>query len=77
MARQIDRLTPLKVRHAKPGLHPDGGGLYMRVTAGKTTGALNKSWLFGFELAGRERKIGLRRRATSPGRCRDAVRRVS
>ena len=28
MARQIDRLTPLKVRHAKPGLHPDGGGLW-------------------------------------------------
>jgi integrase len=41
------------------GMHADGGGLYLQVTAGKEEGQLNKSWLFRFALAGRERQMGL------------------
>lgn len=33
MARQVERLSSAKVKHAKVGLHPDGGGLYLQVTA--------------------------------------------
>jgi integrase len=39
-------------------MHPDGGGLYLQVTAGKD-GQLNKSWLFRYVFAKRERQMGL------------------
>jgi integrase len=58
VARQIERLSSAKVKNAKPGLHPDGGGLYLQVTAGKD-GHLNKSWVFRFSVNGRERRMGL------------------
>jgi integrase len=63
MARTtINRLSDRKVRTAKvgttkagtakPGMHPDGGGLYLRVTDGKEdeNGAriLNRYWLFRY-----------------------------
>jgi integrase len=59
MARQTERLSSAKVRHAKAGMHADGGGLYLQVTAGKEEGQLNKSWLFRFALNGKERQMGL------------------
>jgi integrase len=59
LARQTERLSSAKVKHAKPGMHPDGGGLYLQVTSGKQEGQRNKSWLFRFALAGRERQMGL------------------
>jgi Arm DNA-binding domain len=59
MARQVERLSSAKVKHAKPGLHPDGGGLYLQVTAGKGNQMLNKSWLFRFKLKGKTRWMGL------------------
>jgi integrase len=43
MARGIHRLTPVQVRNAKPGMHCDGGGLYLRVSP---DGA---SWVFRFK----------------------------
>jgi integrase len=43
MAKGIYRLTPVQVRNAKPGMHCDGGGLYLRVSA---DGA---SWVFRFK----------------------------
>lgn len=52
------KLSTAKVRNAKPGLHPDGGGLYLQVTVGKD-GTINKSWLFRFTLRGKERRMGL------------------
>src|SRR6202030_2706473 len=58
MARQTERLSSAKVRHAKAGMHADGGGLYLQVTVGKEE-QLNKSWLFRFALGGRERQMGL------------------
>ena len=38
-------------------MHGDGGGLWLQVTAGPD--GLRKSWLFRFEVAGRERQMGL------------------
>ena len=55
MVREINRLKALTVtRTKKPGVYPDGGGLYLQVTP---TGA--KSWLFRFMLHGRARTMGL------------------
>jgi integrase len=39
-------------------MHCDGGGLYLQVTKG-TDGALHRSWLYRFAIAGRERQMGL------------------
>jgi integrase len=58
MARTSKRLSDLKVRAAKPGMHPDGDGLYLQVTAGRDD-KFRKSWLYRFALNGRERQMGL------------------
>ncbi len=55
MDRDKGRLTDLKVRREKePGLHHDGRGLYLQVTA---TGA--KSWVLRYMLRGKAREMGL------------------
>jgi hypothetical protein len=55
MARTTERLTALRVTRAKkPGMYPDGGGLYLQVT-----GAGAKSWIFRFMLQRRPREMGL------------------
>jgi hypothetical protein len=59
MSQGINRLSPAQVKHAEPGLHPDGGGLYLQVTEGKEKGKVNKSWLFRYRRPGRERQMGL------------------
>src|SRR5262249_20280569 len=43
----IHRLNPVRVRNAKPGMHADGGGLYLRVVEGKR--GLTRSWVFRFK----------------------------
>jgi integrase len=44
MARQINRLSATKVAKAmQPGMHADGGGLYLRISAGANSG---KRWVF-------------------------------
>ena len=51
MPRQIRRLSALDVSRArKRGMYPDGGGLYLQVTA---SGA--KSWVYRFMLNGTPR----------------------
>jgi integrase len=51
----IGRLTALKVEKAKhPGMYPDGGGLYLRVTAEGT-----KHWVLRYMLNRRPRWMGL------------------
>lgn len=50
----MGKLTDLKVRNAKPGIHGDGAGLYLRV---KDTGA--KSWVLRVQFQGRRSDIGL------------------
>jgi integrase len=55
MAKTIELLTDLKVRNLKePGLHADGGGLYLRVAAGGS-----KGWIFRFSVLGKARDMGL------------------
>jgi integrase len=55
VARAIGRLTALKVEKAKkPGMYPDGGGLYLRVTL---EGARN--WVLRYMLDRRPRWMGL------------------
>jgi integrase len=68
MARSINRLTERTIKSVKPGLYPDGGGLYLQVTPG-TDSALRHSWLFRFSTTdaeraanpslGKERRMGL------------------
>jgi integrase len=55
MARAIGRLTALKLERLreKPGMHADGGGLYLQV---KNGGA---SWILRYQLNGRMRYMGL------------------
>lgn len=55
MARETNRLNALTVAKAKrPGMYPDGGGLYLQVSK---SGA--KSWAYRFMLQGRSREMGL------------------
>jgi integrase len=58
MARQIHKLSPAGVKNAKPGMHPDGGGLYLQVTVGPDR-ALRRSWIYRYALRGKERQMGL------------------
>lgn len=58
MASILNRLNQGKVNAAKVGLHADGGGLYLQVTAGKND-SLRKSWFFRFAISGHERRMGL------------------
>jgi integrase len=55
LARTIGRLSALKVARVanQPGMYPDGGGLYLQVTAG------GASWIFRYMLRGRAREMGL------------------
>lgn len=55
MPRHLNRLTVLQVaRLNKPGLHADGGGLYLQITK-----AGNKSWLFRYMQDGKAYGMGL------------------
>jgi integrase len=55
MVRTIGRLNPLAVARAKrPGLYPDGGGLYLQITKAGV-----KSWLYRFMLQRKARAMGL------------------
>ncbi len=53
MARHVDRLSPTALRTKGPGLHADGGGLYLQVKRG------GRSWVFRFMLNRRAREMGL------------------
>jgi integrase len=55
MARASNRLSAVEVKNAtEKGMHHDGGGLYLQVSA---SGA--KSWIFRFMLDGHAREMGL------------------
>src|SRR6266513_645021 len=53
MARTIKRLRSVE-RITKPGMHPDGGGLYLQITP---SGA--RSWVYRYMIGGKERYMGL------------------
>lgn len=50
----MGKLTDLKVKSAKPGVHGDGAGLYLRVKPSKA-----KSWVLRVQHMGRREDIGL------------------
>jgi integrase len=55
MAGRLGRLTALAVSRAKrPGMYPDGGGLYLRVT-----GLQGRSWVYRYARGGKTRYMGL------------------
>jgi integrase len=55
MARTLNRLSAFKVEKAKrPGMHADGGGLYLRVAEGGS-----KQWIFRYVANGRLRDMGI------------------
>ena len=55
MARAFEKLSDLKVRKVKsPGYLGDGGGLYLQVSP-----SLSKSWVFRYQVNGRNREMGL------------------
>jgi hypothetical protein len=63
MARKLNKLTARGVATAtKPGRHSDGGGLYLKVDAGR------KAWVFRYTMASRVRE----NLATAAGRSADA-----
>jgi integrase len=47
MARALHRLSAMFVQKAKPGVHADGGGLYLQATKA-ANGTISKSWIFRF-----------------------------
>ena len=49
----MGKLTAAQVRHAKPGRHGDGRGLYLQVIGG------SKTWVLRYEHQKRERWMGL------------------
>jgi hypothetical protein len=49
----MGKLTAAQVKHAKPGRHGDGRGLYLQVIGG------SKTWVLRYEHRKRERWMGL------------------
>jgi hypothetical protein len=80
MVRQAGKLTNLHLRTAGPGLHSDGGGLYLQCRQGAN--GITKSWVYRYAVNGRQTWLGLgsyptislagaREKATDARRLRD------
>jgi integrase len=56
MGTQVNRLTALKIKNAKPGMHADGGLLYLLVKSDE-----RRSWIFRYRdrVTGKLRDMGL------------------
>jgi integrase len=65
--RTIGRLSTARVRAAGIGLHADGGGLLLQVTAAAGGKAKRRSWLFRYTLASKQRYMGLGTTAVAAG----------
>jgi integrase len=57
--RLHNRLRQKQVEKAKPGLWPDGDGLYLQVTASDDAKTIRRSWVFRYELFGERHELGL------------------
>lgn len=53
MGRELARLTAVQVRSSGPGLHADGGGLFLHVQGGR------RSWVFVWKRGGKQYRRGL------------------
>ncbi len=58
MGGGVNKLTAVSLKTRKPGLHADGGGLYLQVTEGHT-GEPRRSWLCRVTIQGKRRELGL------------------
>jgi integrase len=54
VAKAIGRLSTLTISRAKPGMHPDGRGLYLQVS-----GPRARSWVFRYTVNGKTHYLGL------------------
>jgi integrase len=54
MAKAVGRLSTLTISRAKPGMHPDGRGLYLQVS-----GPRARSWVFRYTVNGKTHYLGL------------------
>jgi len=65
MAERIGRLKQKQIEHARPDkgrrviLISDGGNLYLQATIAKDGAAVNRSWLFRYEMDGERHDMGL------------------
>jgi integrase len=55
----IHRLSAAALKKIEPGMHPDGGGLYLRVSISKDGKSRNRSWIYRFSTNGKAREMGL------------------
>src|SRR3954447_21358977 len=53
--RETNKLAPLNVKRLGPGLHGDGGGLWLQVTPNRR----GRSWVFRYTFKGKAREMGL------------------
>jgi integrase len=53
--RETNKLAAVKLKQLRPGLHGDGGGLWLQVT----TNRRGRSWVFRYSFNGRAREMGL------------------
>lgn len=54
MGKLIEKLTAVQVRSLAPGMHSDGGNLYLKVREGGS-----KSWVFRYKRGNRTKELGL------------------
>ena len=54
MGKLIEKLTAVQVRSLAPGMHSDGGNLYLKVREGGS-----KSWVFRYKRDNRTKELGL------------------
>ena len=60
MAREINRLHTRQVPNlTDPGLHADGGGLYLRVNPGNNEKPGSRQWVLIYNFKGKRREMGL------------------
>jgi hypothetical protein len=53
--RETNKLAALNLKRLRPGLHGDGGGLWLQVTPNRR----GRSWVFRYSFNGRAREMGL------------------
>src|SRR5262245_51381180 len=53
--RETNKLAAVNLKRLRPGLHGDGGGLWLQVTANRR----GRSWVFRYSFNGRAREMGL------------------
>ena len=70
---QLNKLNARGLQKLEPGVHNDGGGLYLKVKEGKR-GLISCNWIFKYSFAGKRREAGLGTlQDVSPARAREAA----